>query len=129
MKKLIARSNILFESKMYAPGEELPTKNTKMVEAWLKAGTAYHKETKDIAEEMMDAFENNSENANIEIVEHSEDTESTETEATEGTVVKATAAAAEAGLPGTAVNSDSENGEDLVGKIPENETRKVGRRK
>lgn len=40
MKKLTARQSILFESRIYAPGEILPTKNAGMVEAWLAAGTA-----------------------------------------------------------------------------------------
>lgn len=40
MKKLTAQRSILFESKIYNPGEELPTKNPTMIEAWLEAGTA-----------------------------------------------------------------------------------------
>lgn len=40
MQKLIAQQNILFESKLYAPCDELPTKDAGMVEAWLAAGTA-----------------------------------------------------------------------------------------
>lgn len=42
MRKLIAQQHILFESKMYAPGEELPVKNPDMVQAWLDAGTAVY---------------------------------------------------------------------------------------
>lgn len=37
---------------------------------------------------------------------------------------KAKPATAEAGLPGAAVGSDSDNGEDLVGKVPETKARK-----
>ena len=40
MRRLTAKTSILFESKMYKPGEELPVKNPAMVEAWLEAGTA-----------------------------------------------------------------------------------------
>lgn len=40
MQKLTAQQSILFESKLYAPGDELPTKNATMIEAWIKAGTA-----------------------------------------------------------------------------------------
>lgn len=40
MQKLTAQTSILFESKIYAPGEELPASNPDMVEAWLAAGTA-----------------------------------------------------------------------------------------
>lgn len=40
MKKLTAQMDILFESKIYAPGEELPTKDEGMVDAWLAAKTA-----------------------------------------------------------------------------------------
>lgn len=42
MKELIAQQYILFESKMYAPGEKLPVKNPDMVQAWLDAGTAVY---------------------------------------------------------------------------------------
>lgn len=40
MRKLTAQTYILFESKTYKPGEELPVKNPVMVEAWLETGTA-----------------------------------------------------------------------------------------
>lgn len=40
MEKLIAQQSILFEGTIYDPGEELPTKNPAMTEAWLEAGTA-----------------------------------------------------------------------------------------
>lgn len=42
MQKLIAQQYILFESKMYAPGGELPAHNQEMVKAWLDAGTAVY---------------------------------------------------------------------------------------
>lgn len=38
--KLIAKRPILFESKQYAAGDELPTKDTQMVNAWIEGGSA-----------------------------------------------------------------------------------------
>ncbi len=40
MEKLIAKSSILFESHIYAPGDELPRHDAAMEKAWLDAGTA-----------------------------------------------------------------------------------------
>ena len=89
MKRLTAQNSILFESKIYAPGEELPTKNAVMVEAWLAAGTAVW--------------------INDEI---------------NGTKAKARPRTAEPGQPGTAVASESEDGDNLVGKVPKTTRRK-----
>lgn len=38
--KLIAQTNILYLNRMYEAGEELPTSDKVMVDAWLEAGTA-----------------------------------------------------------------------------------------
>ena len=89
MQKLIAKTLILYNGRMYAIGEELPTNNPQMVEAWLLAGTAVWK----------DAEETN-------------------------TPVKAVARTAEPGLPGKAMVSESEDGDDLVGKVPKTAARK-----
>ena len=89
MQRLTAKTSILFESKMYKPGEELPVKNPAMVEAWLAAGTAVFI-----------------------------DDEQTKTPA------KARPRTAEPGQPGVAVHSESENGENLVGKVPKTNSRK-----
>lgn len=89
MQRLTAQTYILFESKTYKPGEELPVKNPAMVEAWLEAGTAVFI-----------------------------DDEQTKTP------VKARPRTAEPGLPGVAVHSESENGENLVGKVPKTNSRK-----
>lgn len=89
MQRLTAKASILFKSKIYKPGEELPAKNPDMVEAWLEAGTA------------------------VWI-----DDEQTKTPA------KARPRTAEPGLPGVAVHSESENGENLVGKVPKTNSRK-----
>ena len=37
---LRAVSHILYNSRQYVPGQELPTKNLDMVKAWIDAGTA-----------------------------------------------------------------------------------------
>ena len=89
MQVLTAQQSILFESKIYAPGESLPTKNAVMVDAWLAAGTA------------------------VWI-----DDETTDTKA------KARPRTAEPGQPGIAVASESEDGENLVGKVPKTASRK-----
>ena len=89
MQKLTAQTSILFESKIYKPGEELPVKNPAMVEAWLEAGTAVW-----IDDEQKE------------------------------TPVKARPRTAEPGQPGVAVHSESENGENLVGKVPKTNRRK-----
>ena len=40
MKVLTAQKSILFESKMYHPGDKLPAHNATMVDAWINAKTA-----------------------------------------------------------------------------------------
>ena len=95
MQKLTAQKSILFESKIYAPGDSLPTKNPAMVEAWLEAGTAVWIGEKE-----------------VEIIEERK------------TTGKARPRTAEPGLPGMAVASESENGENLVGKVPKTAVRK-----
>lgn len=79
--KLIAKTYILFESRNYKPGEELPAHNPGMVEAWLEAGTAVWMEEVTLP-------------------------------------TRAKPVTAEPGLAGKALVSESENGEDLVGKVP-----------
>ena len=89
MKQLIAKFPILFESKMYEIGAELPTKNPQMVDAWVSAGTAVWKDDEVLKEEP----------------------------------VKAISATAEPGLAGQALASESETGEDIVGKVPKTTAR------
>ena len=89
MQKLIAKALILFESKLYEVGAELPTKNPQMVDAWVKAGTAVWKND----------------------------------EEPEETPVKVRPATAEPGLAGQALSSESETGENLVGKVPKTTAR------
>lgn len=40
MKKLIAKRDILYQNRMYAPGEALPAAEGRMTDAWLRAGSA-----------------------------------------------------------------------------------------
>lgn len=89
MQKLVAKTTILYESKLYGVGEKLPTNNPQIVEAWLSAGTAVWKDAEEVT-----------------------------------TPVKAVAQTAEPGLPGKAVASESEDGVDLVGKVPKTAARK-----
>ena len=95
MQELIAKTSILFESKLYRVGDKLPTHNATMVEAWIKAGTAVWVEK----------------------------TVSTENPVSEQKPVKAKPRTAEPGLAGQAVSSESETGEDLVGKVPKTASR------
>lgn len=89
MQKLIAQALILFESKLYEVGSELPTKNPQIVEAWVDAGTAVWIDN-DVPVEKP---------------------------------AKARPATAEPGLAGQALVSESEAGEDLVGKVPKTTAR------
>lgn len=89
MQVLTAKQSILFESKLYAPGDKLPAHNADMAEAWLSAGTAVWIEDE-----------------------------------TESTKAKARSKTAEPGLAGDAVASESEDGENLVGKVPKAAGRK-----
>ena len=86
---LTAQKSILFENRIYAPGETLPAHNAAMVEAWIQAGTAVWIDSDTIS-----------------------------------TKAKAKSKTAEPGLPGAAVASESENGENLAGKIPKTTSRR-----
>lgn len=44
MKQLIAKRSILYQNRIYAPGEALPAADGRMAEAWLRAGSAAWKE-------------------------------------------------------------------------------------
>lgn len=90
MQVLTAQQDILFESKIYAPGDELPTKDAAMVEAWIEAGTAVW----------------------------------IDNEKSETPKAKARPRTAEPGQPGAAAASESEDGDNLVGKVPKTTSRK-----
>ena len=44
MKKLIAKRSVLYQNRMYNPGEALPAADGRMTEAWLRAGSAVWQE-------------------------------------------------------------------------------------
>ncbi|WP_144265531.1 hypothetical protein [Faecalibacterium sp. An77] len=44
MKQLIAKRSILYQNRMYAPGEALPAADGRMAKAWLRAGSAVWQE-------------------------------------------------------------------------------------
>lgn len=89
MKVLTAQKSILFESKMYNPGDELPVHNAGMVDAWIAAKTAVWIDDETI-----------------------------------GTKATAQPKTAEPGLSGAVVASESEDGDDLAGKVPKTTRRK-----
>ena len=89
MQVLTAKSSILFESKLYAPGDKLPAHDASMVQAWRAAGTAVW-----INDEA------------------------------KSTVAKARPRTAEPGLSGSVVVSESEDGDDVVGKVPKTARRR-----
>ena len=91
MEKLIATYPILYLSKQYEIGDELPANDPKMVDAWLEAETAVWKSTHSDTEESADVDE-------------------------ELPPAFATAVSAEAGVEGSAVNAETED--NLVGKVP-----------
>lgn len=87
-KVCLAQAYILYNSTQYKPGDELPTNNPEMLEAWLEAGTAAW--------------------VDEDVVKNA----------------KAQSVTAMVGLYGQAVCSDSDNGEDLVGRVPINNGRR-----
>ncbi len=87
-KVCLAQAYILYNSTQYKPGDELPTNNPEMLEAWLEAGTAAWVD-EDIVKK-----------------------------------ARAQSVTAMTGLYGQAVCSDSDNGEDLVGRVPINNGRR-----
>lgn len=87
-KVCLAQAYILYNSTQYKPGDELPTNDPEMLEAWLEAGTAAW--------------------VDEDVVKNA----------------KAQSVTAMVGLYGQAVCSDSDNGEDLVGRVPINNGRR-----
>lgn len=87
-KVCLAQAYILYNSTQYKPGDELPTNNPEMLEAWLEAGTAAWVDENIVKK------------------------------------AKAQSVTAMTGLYGQAVCSDSDNGEDLVGRVPINNGRR-----
>ena len=44
MKQLIAKRSILYQNRIYSPGEALPAADGRMAKAWLRAGSAVWQE-------------------------------------------------------------------------------------
>jgi hypothetical protein len=86
-KVLVATAYILYNSKQYEPGDELPASDEGMVEAWVEAKTA--------------AWINES-----------------------AVRAKARPATALPGATGDAIHSESEDGENLVGRVPKTSNRR-----
>lgn len=55
MKKLIAVCSILFDNRNYEPGDELPTHNTGLVEAWIDNGAAVWKDMEGLGKQVVKA--------------------------------------------------------------------------
>ena len=109
-KTLIARTEILYNGKMYNIGEELPTNNPQYVDAWIEAGTAVW--------EGAEKAPSDTENEETDTENGETDTENEKSEP-----VKGVPQTAEPGLAGKAAASESEDGVDLVGKVPKTAAR------
>ena len=116
-KTLIARTEILYNGKMYNIGEELPTNNPQYVDAWIEAGTAVW--------EGAEKAPSDTENEETDTENGETDTENgeTDTENEKSEPVKGVPQTAEPGLAGKAAASESEDGVDLVGKVPKTAAR------
>ena len=81
MKKLIAIIPILYLSKLYQPGEEIPASDNTMVEAWLDNKAVEWVENDTMVEDVNDK-ENEDDNKTVdeEEPENQEDKENKETE-------------------------------------------------
>lgn len=104
---LIAKRPILHLAKLYRAGDELPTFDPVMLQAWLDAGSAeWQKDPEEVAEELP-----------------AEEQEAPADEQPEITVTeeKADPQTAEPGLPG---DSGSGDPDELVGKIPKTPERR-----
>lgn len=47
MPRLIAKSSVLYQSRMYSPGDPLPANDPVMRDAWIEAGTAVFADDQD----------------------------------------------------------------------------------
>ena len=103
MRKLIATTQILFRDQLYEIGDELPSSDPVMLQAWLEAGSAEWNPAK---EKKKTVKSTKSEPPAPEIII---------------SAAKARSMTAEPGMPG---KSETGNPEELIGKIP-----KAGRRK
>lgn len=112
---LIAKRPILHLAKLYHVGDELPTSDPVMLDAWLEAGSAEWQKNPEEAEESSadEQLEDNQEAPADEQLENPE---------TIVTDEKADPQTAEPGLPG---ESGSGEPDELVGKVPKTPERKT----
>jgi hypothetical protein len=112
---LIAKRPILHLAKLYHVGDELPTSDPVMLDAWLDAGSAEWQ--KDPAEvEEVPADKQQEEDQEVPADKQQENSETIVTEK------KANPQTAEPGLPG---ESGSGEPDELVGKVPKTPERKT----
>lgn len=112
---LIARRPILHLAKLYHVGDELPTSDPVMLDAWLDAGSAEWQ--KDPAEvEEVPADKQQEEDQEVPADKQQENSETIVTDK------KANPQTAEPGLPG---ESGSGEPDELVGKVPKTPERKT----
>lgn len=111
---LIAKRPILHLAKLYHVGDELPTSDSVMLDAWLDAGSAEWQKDPEEAEEIP-VDEQPKDNQEAPADEQPENPETIVTDE------KADPQTAEPGLPG---ESGSGEPEELVGKVPKTPERK-----
>ena len=111
---LIAKRPILHLAKLYHVGDELPTSDSVMLDAWLDAGSAEWQTDPEEAEEIP-VDEQPKDNQEAPADEQPENPETIVTDE------KADPQTAEPGLPG---ESGSGEPEELVGKVPKTPERK-----
>lgn len=112
---LIAKRPILHLAKLYHVGDELPTSDPVMLDAWLEAGSAEWQ--KDPAEvEEVPADKQQEEDQEVPADKQQENSETIVTDK------KANPQTAEPGLPG---ESGSGEPDEMVGKVPKTPERKT----
>ena len=112
---LIAKRPILHLAKLYHVGDELPTSDPVMLDAWLDAGSAeWQKDPAEVEEVPVDKQQE--EDQEVPADKQQENSETTVTDK------KANPQTAEPGLPG---ESGSGEPDELVGKVPKTPERKT----
>lgn len=112
---LIAKRPILHLAKLYHVGDELPTSDPVMLDAWLEAGSAeWQKDPAEVEEVPVDKQQE--EDQEVPADKQQENSETIVTDE------KANPQTAEPGLPG---ESGSGEPDELVGKVPKTPERKT----
>lgn len=116
---LIAKRPILHLAKLYHVGDELPTSDPVMLDAWLDAGSAeWQKDLAEVEEVPADKQQEEDQEEDQEVPADKQQ-ENSETIVTDK---KANPQTAEPGLPG---ESGSGEPDELVGKVPKTPERKT----